>query len=214
MAEDDRIPCQLYLISPPEIEPIAFGEDLKRAIAGGPDIVGAFQLRLKDVHDDDVLRAAEVLIPVCAEYDIPFLVNDRPDLATASGADGVHIGQSDASYDDARALLGDQKTIGVTCHDSRHLAMTAGEKGADYVAFGAFFPTTTKDAKYHPDPEILEWCSSMTVLPCVAIGGITQENCTPLIGAGADFLAVVSAVWNFPAGPEAAVAAFAKKLQA
>ena len=152
-------------------------------------------------------------MPICAEYDIPFLVNDRPDLAAASGADGVHIGQSDASYDEARALLGDQKTIGVTCHDSRHLAMTAGEKGADYVAFGAFFPTTTKDAKYHPDPEILEWCSTMTVLPCVAIGGITQENCTPLIEAGADFLAVVGAVWHFPAGPEAAVAAFADKLQ-
>ena len=214
MAEDDRIPCQLYLISPPQIDPVEFGEDLKRAIAGGADIVGAFQLRLKDVQDDDVRRAAEVLMPICAEYDIPFLVNDRPDLAAASGADGVHIGQSDASYDDARAILGDQKTIGVTCHDSRHLAMTAGEKGADYVAFGAFFPTTTKDAKYHPDPEILEWCSTMTVLPCVAIGGITQENCAPLMEAGADFLAVVGAVWNFPAGPEAAVAAFAKKFQA
>jgi thiamine-phosphate pyrophosphorylase len=214
MADDDRIPCQLYLISPPEIEPTRFGEELKQAIAGGPDIVGAFQIRLKDVQDDDILRAAEVLMPICAEYDIPFLVNDRPDLAAASGADGVHIGQSDASYDDARALLGDQKTIGVTCHDSRHLAMTAGEKGADYVAFGAFFPTTTKDAKYHPDPEILEWCSTMTVLPCVAIGGITQENCTPLIDAGADFLAVVSAVWDFSAGPEDAVAAFAAKLQA
>lgn len=214
MAEDDRIPCQLYLISPPVIEPVEFGEDLKRAIAGGPGIVGAFQLRLKDVHDDDILRAAEILMPICAEHDIPFLINDRPDLAAASGADGVHIGQSDASYDDARALLGDEKTVGVTCHDSRHLAMTAGEKGADYVAFGAFFPTTTKDAKYHPDLEILEWCSTMTVLPCVAIGGITQENCTPLIEAGADFLAVVGAVWNFPAGPEAAVAAFAKKFQA
>lgn len=214
MAEEDRIPCQLYLISPPKIDPVGFGDDLKRAIAGGPDSVGAFQLRLKDVQDDDVLRAAEVLMPICAEYEIPFLVNDRPDLAVASGADGVHVGQSDASYDEARKLLGDKKTIGVTCHDSRHLAMTAGEQGADYVAFGAFFPTTTKDAKYHPDPEILEWCSTMTILPCVAIGGITQENCTPLIDAGADFIAVVSAVWNFPQGPEAAIAAFADKLQA
>jgi thiamine-phosphate pyrophosphorylase len=214
MAEDERVPCQLYLISPPEIEPIGFGDSLKQAISGGPDIVGAFQLRLKDVSDDDVLRAADILMPICAKHGIPFLVNDRPDLAAASGADGVHIGQSDASYDEARAILGDQETIGVTCHDSRHLAMTAGEKGADYVAFGAFFPTTTKDAKYHPDPEILEWCSTMTVLPCVAIGGINQENCTPLIEAGADFLAVVSAVWNFPAGPEAAVAAFAKKFEA
>lgn len=214
MPEEENIPCQLYLISPPKIDPNTFGEDLKRAINGGLDVVGAFQLRLKDISDDEVLRAAEVLMPVCAEHEIPFLVNDRPDLAAKAGADGVHIGQSDANYDDARALLGDNKTIGVTCHDSRHLAMTAGEKGADYVAFGAFYPTTTKEAKYHPEPEILEWCSTMTVLPCVAIGGITQENCAPLIDAGADFLAVVSAVWAHPDGPGAAVAAFAKKLQA
>lgn len=214
MPKEDPIPCQLYLISPPQIKPDVFGEDLKRAIAGGVDIVGAFQLRLKDISDDDVLRAIDVLMPICAAHEIPFLVNDRPDLAAASGADGVHIGQSDASYDEARALLGDDKTVGVTCHDSRHLAMTAGDKGADYVAFGAFYPTTTKEAEYHPDPEILEWCSSMTILPCVAIGGISQENCTPLVDAGANFLAVISSVWSYPDGPEAAVAAFAEKLQA
>lgn len=214
MPKEEPRPCQLYLVSPPQFDPIAFAEDLKRAIAGGVDVVGAFQLRLKDVSDDDVLRATEILMPICSEHEIPFLVNDRPDLAATSGADGVHIGQSDASYDEARSILGDDKTVGVTCHDSRHLAMTAGEKGADYVAFGAFFPTTTKEAKYHPDPEILEWCSSMTILPCVAIGGITQENCVPLIDAGADFLAVISSVWGFADGPEAAVAAFAEKLQA
>jgi len=214
MPKQEPMPCQLYLISPPQFDPAVFGDDLKRAIAGGVDVVGAFQLRLKDVSDEDILRAAEVLMPICAEHEIPFLVNDRPDLAAASGADGVHIGQDDASYDEAREILGDDKTVGVTCHDSRHLAMTLGEKGADYVAFGAFFPTTTKEAKYHPEPDILEWCSSMTVLPCVAIGGITQENCDPLIDAGADFLAVISSVWGYPDGPEAAVAAFAKKLQA
>jgi len=214
MPKQEPMPCQLYLISPPQFVPDVFSEDLKRVIAGGVDVVGAFQLRLKDVSDDDVLRAAEVLMPICAEHEIPFLVNDRPDLAEASGADGVHVGQSDASYDEARAILGDNKTVGVTCHDSRHLAMTAGEKGADYVAFGAFYPTTTKEAKHHPEPDILEWCSSMTILPCVAIGGINQENCGPLIDAGADFLAVISSVWGYADGPEAAVAAFAEKLQA
>lgn len=214
MSDDQSSQCQLYLISPPAIEPIAFGEALKQAIAGGADIVGAFQLRLKDVSDDDVLRAAEILMPVCADHDIPFIINDRPALAVKSGADGVHIGQSDASYDDARAKVGDNRTVGVTCHDSRHLAMVAGEKGADYVAFGAFFPTTTKHAKYRPDPEILEWCSSMTILPCVAIGGITQENCRPLIDAGADYLAVIGSIWSHPDGPEKAVAAFARELQA
>lgn len=213
MSDQAKETCQLYLISPPQFDPKVFGEDLRRGISGGEDIVGAFQLRLKDVSDDDVLRAAEVLLPICDAHGIPFIVNDRPDLAAKSGADGVHVGQSDASYDDARAALGDTKTVGVTCHDSRHLAMIAGEKGADYVAFGAFYPTTTKDAKYRPDPEILEWCSSMTVLPCVAIGGITQGNCEPLIDAGADFLAVIGSVWNYPDGPEAAVAAFAEKLR-
>lgn len=214
MSKNEPTSCQLYLISPPQIDPVSFGEDLRRAIAGGVEVVGAFQLRLKDVSDEDILQAASVLMPICAEHEIPFLINDRPDLAAASGADGVHIGQDDASYDDAREMLGDDKTVGVTCHDSRHLAMTLGEKGADYVAFGAFFPTTTKEAKYHPEPEILEWCSSMTVLPCVAIGGINQENCTPLIDAGADFLAVISSIWDYADGPEAAVTAFAKKLQA
>lgn len=212
MSEQPQTPCQLYLISPPQIELVTFCEHLKLAISGGPDIVGAFQLRLKDVSDDEVLTAADALMPICAAHDIPFIINDRPDLAARCGADGVHVGQSDASYDDARTALGDDKTVGVTCHDSRHLAMIAGEKGADYVAFGAFFPTETKDAKYRPEPDILEWCATMTVLPCVAIGGITQENCDPLIDAGADFLAVISSVWGHPDGPEAAVSSFAEKL--
>jgi len=196
-----RPPCQLYLISPPLLGP-DFATRLARAIDAGP--VTAFQLRLKDMPDDDVLRAAETLLPVCAARDVAFILNDRMDLAKACGADGVHLGQSDGDPRDARQLLGPSAQIGVTCHDSRHLAMEAGEKGADYVAFGAFHPTTTKPSHYRPAPELLTWWSTLFELPCVAIGGITPENAPPLIDAGADFLAVCNAIW---VGDEAQAAA-------
>lgn len=205
--------CTLYLITPPKIDPAAFAETLDRAIAAEPEAVGAVQLRLKDCTDDDVLAAAAALLPVCHRYDVPLIVNDRPDLAKQAGADGVHIGQDDAAYEDARKLLGADAVIGVTCHDSRDLAIEAGDAGADYVAFGAFFPTDTKETKHTADTDLLSWWSQMTVLPCVAIGGISVDNCAPLIEAGADYLAVVGGVWNHPDGPEAAVRAFAEKMK-
>jgi thiamine-phosphate pyrophosphorylase len=136
------------------------------------------------------------------------LLNDRPDLAAAAGCDGVHVGQSDASYAEARRLMGKDRIVGVTCHDSRDLAIDAAEAGADYVAFGAFYPTTTKPSKFRPEPDLLAWWSEMMTVPCVAIGGITARNCAPLVRAGADFLAVVTAVWNHPEGPGAAVREF------
>lgn len=205
--------CTLYLITPPKIDPVAFAPTLEAAIAADPEAVGALQLRLKDCPDDDVLRAADLLRPICRKFDVPLIVNDRPDLARQAGADGVHIGQEDMAYAEARAIMGDKAFIGVTCHDSRDLAIEAAEAGADYVAFGAFFPTETKAAKYQADIEVLEWWSSMTVLPCVAIGGITADNCRPLVEAGADYLAVVAGVWNHPDGPEAAVRAFARQMK-
>jgi len=204
--------CTLYLITPPKIDPTAFAESLTAAIDADPEAVGALQLRLKDCSDDDVLRAAETLLPVCKRFDVPLIVNDSPDLAKQAGADGVHIGQQDASYEDARKLLGNSAFIGVTCHDSRDLAVEAAEAGADYVAFGAFFPSNTKDAKHQAGVDLLEWWSSMTIVPCVAIGGITADNCRPLVEAGADYLAVVGGVWNYADGPAAAVRAFAKQM--
>ena len=203
--------CQLYLVTPPALAPAAFAETLKAALDGGP--VACLQLRLKDAPDDAVRRAAELLMPVCHAYDVAFLINDRPDLARELGADGVHIGQEDAGYADARALVSDDATVGVTCHNSLHLAMEAADAGADYVAFGAFFPTRTKEPKSQADTETLESWSAATVVPCVAIGGITVENCRPLIRAGADFLAVVGGVWDYSAGPAAAVRAFAGILE-
>ncbi|MEQ8322671.1 MAG: thiamine phosphate synthase [Rhodospirillales bacterium] len=205
-------PSKLYLLTPPQIDPAAFAPLLERTIAAKPEIVGAVQLRLKNISDDDFTRAAEFLRPVCHGFDLPLIINDRPDIAAATGCDGVHIGQDDADFSEARKLLGPDGIIGVTCHASRDLAIEAGEQGADYVAFGAFFPSASKEVKHHAEPEIIEIWSEMTTLPCVAIGGITAENCAPLVAAGADYLAVIGCIWNHPEGPEAGVRAFTERL--
>ena len=198
--------CRLYLITPVTLEPRAFGDTLKRALDAGD--VASLQLRLKGVSDDDIRRATEILMPIAQAREVAFILNDRPDLAAELGCDGVHVGQEDASYAEARKAVGRDKIVGVTCHDSRHLAMEAAEAGADYVAFGAFFPTATKEPKTRAEPELLRWWSELMVVPCVAIGGITVENAPALIEAGADFLAVSSGVWAYNDGPEAAVRAF------
>ena len=198
--------CRLYLITPPKLEPRAFADQLNRALSGGD--VASLQLRLKDVPDEEVVRAAEILMPIAQRAGTAFILNDRPDLAARLGADGVHVGQQDSSYGAARAAVGRERIVGVTCHGSRHLAMKAAEAGADYVAFGALFPTATKDAKARADIELLHWWSELMVVPCVAIGGITVENARPLVEAGADFLAVSAGVWDHPKGPEAAVKSF------
>jgi thiamine-phosphate pyrophosphorylase len=204
--------ARLYLITPPALEPTAFAERLAEALDAGD--VACVQLRLKGADDDTIRRAADALRPVAQQRDVAFLMNDRPDLALATGCDGVHIGQEDASYDEARRILGLGRIIGVTCHSSRDLAIRAAEAGADYVAFGAFFPSASKDAKHHADPEILRWWSEIMTVPCVAIGGITPENCPPLVAAGADFLAVISAIWQHPQGPGAAIKAFNQAIAA
>ena len=207
-----REASNIYLITPPRIADLPrFAALLGEALAAAP--VDCLQLRLKEASDDDVLAAAKTLIPVARRHDVHVLVNDRPDLALKAGADGVHVGQSDASCAEARKLLGPERTVGVTCHDSYHLAMEAGEAGADYVAFGAFFPTRTKEATARADVSLLEDWSAMTTVPCVAIGGITAENCGPLVRAGADFLAVSAAVWAAPEGPAAAIARLAAAIK-
>jgi thiamine-phosphate pyrophosphorylase len=197
---------RLYLITPPKIELRAFAGELKSALGAGD--VASLQLRLKDVSDDEIARATEALMPIAQKHDVAFILNDRPDLAARLGCDGVHVGQQDATYEEARAAVGRDRIVGVTCHNSRDLAFAAGEAGADYVAFGSFFPTTTKDVQYHADIELLEWWAKCMTVPVVAIGGITVENAKLLIDAGADFLAVSSGVWNHSGGPEKAVKAF------
>jgi thiamine-phosphate pyrophosphorylase len=179
---------------------------LREALDGGD--VASFQLRLKNVDDDAIRRATDLLRPMVQAAGTAFILNDRPDLAAELGCDGVHVGQEDAPYAEARRLMGPDRIVGVTCHDSRHLAMEAAEAGADYIAFGAFFPTRTKEPKTQADIELLRAWSETTVVPCVAIGGITVENAPALIEAGADFLAVAAGVWEHPDGPKAAVKAF------
>lgn len=198
--------CRLYLISPPTIDLPRFTSDLESVLGAGD--VASFQLRLKSATDDAIRSAVSALRPLTSRADVAFILNDRPDLASELNCDGVHIGQDDASYEKARSLVGTGAIVGVTCHDSRHLAMVAAEAGADYVAFGAFFPTRTKEAKTNADPEILRWWSELMVVPCVAIGGITVENAKLVIEAGADFIAVSSGVWAHPEGPAAATKAF------
>lgn len=188
-----RDPCELYLISPQEVGG-NFPDRLRAALSGGP--VAAFQLRVKDVDSHALARLAAPLQRICADADVAFIVNDSVSLAKRLDADGVHLGQKDGDPREARSILGPSKQIGVTCHASRHLAMEAGEAGADYVAFGAFYDTLTKPSEHRPDPAILSWWASLFEIPCVAIGGITPANALPLVTAGADFIAVCNAVWG------------------
>jgi thiamine-phosphate pyrophosphorylase len=202
---EKRGPCQLYLISPLEVGG-GFPDRLARALDAAP--VAAFQFRVKGIDQHQAAALAEPLQHICAERDVAFIVNDSIALAKRLGADGVHLGQDDGDPREARQVLGPGAQIGVTCHDSKHLAMEAGEAGADYVAFGAFYPTATKEVRHRPDPSILGWWSTIFELPSVAIGGITPDNARPLIEAGADFLAVCGAVWNTPEGEADAVRRF------
>lgn len=195
--------CRLYLITPPSLPP-GFSDALAAALDAGD--VASLQLRLKDTAPDAVARAVEQLMPIAQARDVAFVLNDDAHLAARLGCDGAHLGQSDGDHAGARMLL-DGKILGITCHASRHLAMTAGEMGADYVAFGAFFPTSTKETLHVAGLDLLEWWSEVMEIPTVAIGGITAANCAPLVRAGADFLAVVGAVWNHPDGPAAGIQA-------
>jgi len=205
--------CRLYLITPPRIDDLpAFLKALEEALSAGD--VAALQVRLKDVPDAEIERVTRAVLPLAHAHEAAVILNDRPDLAARLGCDGVHLGQDDVSYAEARRIMGPKAMIGVTCHDSRHLAMEAAEAGADYVAFGAFFPTMTKEAPTSCDLEALSIWQETMQTPCVAIGGITPDNCGPVVEAGADFLAVSSAVWTHPQGPGAAVKAFLTAIKA
>lgn len=199
--------CRLYLISPGKIILPSFAQTLEQALSAGD--VGAFQLRLKDAHDEEIREAVRVLMPIVHAHEVAFILNDRVDIAKEMNTDGVHLGQEDMPLKDARAMLGTHKAIGISCHDSGHLAMEAGEAGADYVAFGAYYPTQSKSpeklAKYGaPKPDLLPWWSTYTTVPSVAIGGLTPANCGELVTQGADFIAAITAVWSHPQGEAAA----------
>ena len=205
--------CRLYLITPPRLDDLAgFGHALAHALDAGD--VAALQVRLKAVPDEIVAAAVDALAPIAQARDVAVILNDRPDLAARLGCDGVHIGQEDAPYAEARRLMGRDRIVGVSCHDSRHLAMEAAEAGADYVAFGALFPTSTKDAKTRCKLETLTIWQETMETPCVAIGGITVDNARQVANAGADFVAVSAGVWSHGDGPAAAVKALNAEIAA
>lgn len=204
--------CRIYLVTPPAIELATFPALLAAALDAGD--VAALQLRLKPADDDTIRRAADAIRPVTQARGVALIMNDAPRLAVETGCDGVHVGQSDTPAREARRIIGPDRQLGVTCHGSRDLAIAAGEDGADYVAFGAFFPTGTKQVQHTAEIAVLEWWAEMMELPCVAIGGITAENCAPLVRAGADFLAVVSAVWGHAGGAAAGVRALEAAIKA
>ena len=199
--------CRLYIITPSDIPDVdVFAATLDETLAAGD--VACLQLRLKGASDEQISTYVKKLMPVCHAHDVAFILNDRPDLAAQLGCDGVHIGPDDMPYDEARDIMGTDATVGVTCKDSRHLAMDVAEAGADYVAFGAFFPSATKDDTTPVELEVVEIWSETTNVPCVAIGGITVANCEALVRAGADFIAVCNGIWNYAQGPAAAVRDF------
>ncbi|MCE3231818.1 MAG: thiE [Rickettsiaceae bacterium] len=201
---------QLYLISPEKIELEIFKPKLEEALADGH--VSVFQLRQKNLPENEIIESAKALMPICHKHNVQFILNDNARIAAKVGADGVHVGEEkDGTYDEARKLLGN-KVVGVSCYGSIERAIDFAEKGADYVAFGAFYPTTTKTPKARPEPEILEWWVRNSVVPCVAIGGITAENSTPIVKSGADFIAVVSFVWGHPKGVKTAIKELAESI--
>lgn len=205
--------CRLYLITPPRLDDLAaFGHTLAQTLDAGD--VAALQIRLKNVADEIVCAAVDALMPIAQARGVAVILNDRPDLATHMGCDGVHVGQSDASLAEARRTMGADAMIGVTCHDSLHLAMEAAEGGADYVAFGAFFPTTTKEAPTRAALDLLTGWQADMVIPCVAIGGITVETVRSIAHAGADFVAISAGVWAHADGPAEAVRTLNREIAA
>ena len=196
--------CQLYLITPPAIADVpAFVKTLTRTLMAAP--VACLQIRLKGLEDSALVQAATPITQAAQAENVAVILNDRPDLVDAIGADGVHIGQDDMDYFSSRELLGGDAIIGVTCHNSKQLAFDAVGAGADYVAFGAFYETQTKDPKTRAELEIVQWWQEAMEAPCVAIGGITPDNANTVIEAGADFIAVSGGVWAWLDGPEASV---------
>ncbi len=193
--------AKLYLISPPNFELENFLLKLDEALATGK--VAVFQLRLKlepygKVSNELMLEYAKAIKPVCDKHKVELIINDNVKVASEVGASGVHLGEDDVSVKQAREILGEGKIIGASCYDSLDLAFSAGEQGANYVAFGAFYPTTSKPAEKlrKAEVELLTFWNEFANIPCVAIGGINADNAQPLKDAGADFIAVISSVWN------------------
>lgn len=185
---------QLYIISPPEIEIESFKPKLMEAIHNHKPAM--FQLRLKHVDDAAILDAAEQLLTICHAYGVKFIVNDSPEIARKCGADGVHVGDEDMAVFEARKFLGPDAIIGASCYNDIERAAEMEREGATYVSFGAFYPTTTKQAKSRAEIATLKKWKAEHTTPASAIGGINFTNKQVLEDAGADYICMVSAIWN------------------
>ncbi|HHL43312.1 MAG TPA: thiamine phosphate synthase [Hellea balneolensis] len=196
--------CQIYLITPPSIGDIqAFSRILQTTLAAAP--IACLQIRIKDRAPEDIINLATEIVPICHAHETLVIMNDDPHLVAPCQADGVHLGQSDMDIKNAQQLLEDDAIIGITCHNSTSLAIEAAMSDADYVAFGSFFESATKPEARPADLEILQWWRHTTIIPSVAIGGITVDNAEAIIKAGADYIALSSGVWDYAKGPAEAV---------
>lgn len=200
---------KIYLISPPNFVEKEFFDNLKNALKTG--LVSAFQLRVKNYSNKEVENLARQVKKVCLDYNCPFLLNDYLDIALNLNLEGVHLGCEDENIALARKSSHKNFIIGASCYDSKHLAFEACEQGANYISFGTFFPSITKNSKGKPEKEIISWANEILDLPTVAIGGINDSNCSSLIKEGVDFLAIISYVWNHQKGVEFALKSISRQ---
>ena len=184
----------IYLISPKKIRSRRFYKDLNNVLKTKK--VKYFQLRIKKISFSNLLKIAKKIKKIVKKYNVKFIINDKPIVAKIIDADGCHIGQKDINFTSARKILGKNKIIGVTCHNSKKLALNAKKNGANYVAFGSFFKSTTKKTAFKANLEILRWAKKKINIPTVAIGGINSSNYNKILSSKADFIACSNYVWN------------------
>ena len=184
----------IYLISPQKIRGSQFYEELQQVLKTNK--VKYFQLRLKKISDRNLLKISKKIKKIVRKNNVKFLINDKPSIAKRVGADGCHIGQKDINFTRSRKILGKSKIIGITCHNSKKLALNAKRQGANYVAFGSFFESSTKKTAFKANLEILRWTKKKISMPIVAIGGINSINYKKILTSGADFIACSSYIWN------------------
>jgi len=184
----------IYLISPNKIKKSNFYKSLNQILKTKK--VAYFQLRLKKTSISNLIKISKKIKKITKKNNVKFLINDNPFVAKAIDSDGCHLGQKDMDFEISRKILGKKKIIGVTCHNSKNLALKAKRLGANYVAFGSFFKSQTKKTAFKANLEILRWAKKKINMPTVAIGGINSFNCKKILSNGADFIACSSYVWN------------------
>ena len=184
----------IYLISPQKIRGVEFYNELNKVLKTNK--VKYFQLRLKKISNSNLIKISKKIRKIVKKNNVKFIINDKPLVAKIVGADGCHIGRKDANLTEAKRILGKNKIIGVTCHNSKKLALKAKIYGASYIAFGAFFKSSTKKTAYKANLALLRWAKKKISMPIVAIGGINSSNYKNILINGANFIACSSYVWS------------------